>query len=224
MKIKHLLGLLALFLLLCNPLHLYAKGGGKSSKNNDDDDGGGNNTGGRHHVRIFAAEPDLDKSEMLISGINFGRSEFNGKVKLFVPTKGICKLLVKDFNPEPDVEKDQPIQELWVEIPSAIFAEFPGTYILLVSNRGRNAGGGGGGSDDDDDDDGDDDEGDDDEGDKHDNNRGNRPKFDFIYVSIGDTGPAGPTGATGASGADGADGPPGPPGPPGLPGGPPGGD
>ena len=85
---------------------------GSNNNNSDDDDGGRNNNQGQQHLRIFAAEPDLDAGEMLISGINFGESEFSGKVKLFVPTKGICELEVIDFNPEPDIEKDQPIQEL----------------------------------------------------------------------------------------------------------------
>ena len=141
MKYSFLYVLLTAVLITCNPLLSFAKGSDNSDKKKG------------KPLQILGAEPNLDDGTMIISGKNFGGNEFKGVVKLFVTTQGICELTALAFDPDPDVEKDQPIQELLVQIPADLLTEFPGSYLLLVSNRRNNHGGG---HDDDDNDNGED--------------------------------------------------------------------
>ena len=127
MKLKYgLVCLLTAGMLFGNPLLLGTGGKGKDK---------GKDHGHRGpRVKILGAEPDLgaDPPIMVISGINFSHNyDFHGKVKLFVPTQGICRLDVLDFDPHVDLEKEnQPkIQEIIVELPDDIFA---GNFLLKV--------------------------------------------------------------------------------------------
>ncbi len=191
MKYRYLYVLFTTALIICNPLLSFAKGGGNSDKKKE------------KHLHILGAEPNLNDGTMIISGVHFGGKKFKGMVKLFVTTQGICELDVVAFDPHPEIEKKQPIQELLVNIPSDILSEFPGSYLLLVSNkRANNRGGNKGHSNDDEDDEGDD------------KKKTNQQKFDLFYVAFSSTGGgSGEPGSTGPTGPPGFDGPTGPPGP-----------
>ena len=195
MKINYLSGFLLALLIVCNPLLINAKGGGKKDDDKD------SKKKDAKHLRILGAEPNLDDGTLLISGINFSKNnQFKGKVKLYIPTQGVCPLDIIAFDPDPDIEKNQPVQELLVTIPVDFIEEFPGTYLLTVIGKKSDHRGSGDGDDDDDGDNG----GKSDKKDT-DDNRGNRPKFDIFYVAFGtggegggESGPTGPTGPTGA--------------------------
>ncbi len=187
MKSKYrLLSLITAILLLSTPSLSHAKGGGNDDKKDK----------GNKHLRILDAEPNLDDKTVLISGVHFGDNEFSGRVTLFIPTVGICVLDVLAFDPDPEIEKNQPIQELLAALPDVII-DFPGTYLLTVNRKNSH---------------------------KYDHNRGNHPYFDIFYLSIGGggsggtgpTGPEGPTGPAGLTGPTGVPGASGPSGPSGL--------
>ncbi len=175
------LSFIAVILIASSPLLSYAKGG---SDGEDDDDGGDKNNKGARHLRILNAEPNLLEGNLLISGKHFGNKRFRGKVKLFVPTLGICNLEVLDFEPQVEVRKDQNIQELLVTLPEEI-ANFPGTYLLSVKRQlPKNQ--------------------------RNDNKENNGALSDVFYLTLGSggsgdgstgpTGPIGPPGATGPTG------------------------
>ena len=207
MKLKYgLVCLLTAGMLFGNPLLL---GTGWKGKDKGKDHG---HRGPR--VKILGAEPDLGAEPpiMVISGINFSHNyDFHGKVKLFVPTQGICRLDVLDFDPHVDLEKEnQPkIQEIIVELTDDIFA---GNFLLKVWVPGCDGHRKGKGHDD---------HG---KGKGHGKDKdkdGHRRGGDALFIVTFDEdsglpGPPGPIGAQGPTGADGADGTTGPQGPTGA--------
>ncbi len=193
MKFKRVLfSLITLTTLIGISSPLCASGG-------DDDNDDGDNPGSRqkHHLKILNAEPDLSEGNLLISGKHFGAKKFKGKVKLFVPTLGICNLDILDFDPDVEVAKNQLIQELLVTLPEGI-ADFPGTYLLTVKRQLSKK--------------------------EKANKKGNKGSLsDVFYLTLGiggtedgATGPTGPEGAPGLPGLPGPDGVTGATGPTGL--------
>ena len=189
-----LFSFITVILIVCSPLLSHAKGG------DDDDDGKDKEKKNVHQLKILNAEPNLIEGNLLISGKHFGNKRFKGKVKLFVPTLGICKLDVLDFDPEVAVEKDQLIQELLVALPEGV-TDFPGTYLLIVKRQLT-------------------------KNEKEDKKGNNKSLSDVFYLTLGlggtgdgatgPTGPEGLPGLPGLPGPDGVDGVTGPTGPTGL--------
>ncbi len=183
MKLKQILfRLITVSSIVVITFPVFAKGG------DDDDDEKDKNKKNVPHLKILNAEPNLIESNLLISGKHFGNKKFKGKVKLFVPTLGICNLDVLDFDPNVAVEKDQKIQELLVGLPDGI-SDFPGTYLLTVKRQLSKK--------------------------EKDNNKGNKGSLsDVFYLTLGIGGTG--DGATGPTGPEGAPGLPGLPGPDGV--------